>query len=65
MEITMSEEDKETKNSSNRGGTTEYPDGWNEPEVVDLRKRYKNWEDGFAVAEIQPTFPKIDDDDGK
>jgi hypothetical protein len=33
---------------SNRGDTTEYPDAWKEPEVVDLTRRYKNWEDGFA-----------------
>jgi hypothetical protein len=45
---------------SNRGDTTEYPDAWKEPEVVDLTRRYKNWEDGFAVADIQPKFPKID-----
>ena len=48
---------------SNRGGTTEYPDAWKEPDVVDLTKRYPDWADGFTVRKDQPAFNKIETND--
>jgi hypothetical protein len=35
--------------TGNRGGTTEFPEGWSEPETVDLTKRYPDWAEGFTV----------------